>query len=129
MTGRRWTRGLWPFACLALALVSTVLIWGFVERSRWVREMNAQCNAARPLVSRQATKDEVLRELGQTVERTKSELPALERVFAGTPPKLASIRQGLQGSGTVLIYSRSSSIMLVFLDPSARAVKAECFLQ
>jgi hypothetical protein len=110
-------------------LVATVGLVGLVERSRWIREKDALCAGAKPLVDRRAPKDDVFRLLGQTDEHRASELASLEAAFDRASPKAESLRHQLQGSDTVLVYSQSNSIMFVFLDRGVTARSAECFLQ
>ena len=111
------------------ALVAAVGLLSLAERSRWIRERDALCASAKPLVDRRAPKDDVFRLLGQTNEYRASELESLESAFERGSPKANRLRSQLQGADSVLVYSQSNSVMFVFLDRGASARSAECFLQ
>jgi hypothetical protein len=107
-----------------------LLMFAWLERRGWVREMEAQCKSMQPLLARGAGRDEVVGSIGApSSDNGAGDLAWLTEQFESTRPKLASIERNVHGSTRVLIYSRSNSIMFVYVDGTAKAVGAECFLQ
>jgi hypothetical protein len=77
-------------------------------------------------------REEVVGRLGApSVEDGFEDLPELEKQFgsAQTTEKTRDLRQQLQQQERVMIYSRSNSIMFLYLDAKGRASHASCFLQ
>jgi hypothetical protein len=102
------------------------------ERSKWLRERDAQCASARALIAAATQKDRVIDTLGKpSTEYGRTDWSEIERHFAGTrqDDKLADIRERLHHQGRLLVYSRSNSIMFLYLNSQGRASHASCFLQ
>ena len=100
------------------------------HRQEWRQEMHAQCAAASPLVNRHAQREDVIDILGRpSSEHAASELADLAHAFGEDSPKAAALRANLRGSNTLLLYSRSNSVMFVYLGGDKRTIGAECFLQ
>ena len=113
---------------IAILLAATVII--FWERSQWTRDRDAQCEAVQPLVAAHAQKNDLFKAIGApTSEEGLADWSRIEKAFGGNNSKIADIKQHLREGGRLLIYSRSNSIMFVYLDSDGRAVHASCFLQ
>jgi len=121
-------RGKWIIFGIG-ALAAVVGLVSLAERSQWIRERDALCASAKPLVEHRAPKDDVFRRLGQTDEYGAPELGPLERAFGSGSPKAKTLRSHVHDPDTVLVYSQSNSIMFVFMERGVSARSAECFLQ
>jgi hypothetical protein len=107
---------------------------GFViwERSRWTKERGAQCASAQPLISASAPKQRVFEVLGRaSLEYGRADWAEIEKHFGSAQQgeKVNDISSRLHDRGRLLVYSRSNSIMFLYLDPAGRASHASCFLQ
>jgi hypothetical protein len=116
-----------------LIAVLIVAAAGFVvwQRKSWTQDRDAQCAAARPLTAAMASRSQVIGTLGEpSSEYGRADWAALEKHFGRSQePKLADIRERLPEGGRLLVYSRSHSIMFLYMDGSERALHATCFLQ
>ena len=116
-------------------LVSIVLLTGVAavavrERWRWLGEPDAQCEAARPLVQERASRDAILHGIeGLSGEYGSADARWLITQFGERSDKGRDIASNLTGSNRLLLYSRSNSVMFVYLDDHSRAIRAQCFLQ
>ena len=111
------------------ATAAAIVIW---ERSKWTHERDAQCASASSLIAAGAPRHQIIEVLGNaSVEYRRSEWPEIERHFGGAPEteKLRDIRHRLDDRGRLLVYSRSNSIMFLYLNAEGRALHASCFLQ
>jgi len=116
-------------ACVlgGVVLFIGVALW---YRHAWLQEMHAQCASATPFVDRHAEREQVIGTLGEpSSEHSASDLAWLTRAFGEGSPKTAALQANLRGATALLLYSRSNSVMFVYLDGEKRAIKAECFLQ
>ena len=110
-----------------VVLLIGVALW---YRHGWLQEMHGQCASAAPSVDRHAQREQVIGALGEpSSEHDASDLTGLSHAFGETSPKAAALRMNLRGATTLLLYSRSNSVMFVYLDGAGSATKAECFLQ
>lgn len=115
-------------ACGFLITVLLLLVIALSYRHQWNREARAQCDAAQPLVAATATREQVERSIGApTVAYGREDLTEIHRHFAG--PKEADIQAKLPEGGRVLVYSKSNSIMFVYLTSDGKACDMRCFLQ
>lgn len=116
---------------LAGILLTAAFAVAYWEASRWRREREAQCAAARPLVQAQRGRDAFL----NLRDRPPSQHSAVDagqlaRAFEGSSDKkVENIRQHLRGPNTVLVFSESRSVMFVYFDERGKAFRADCFLQ
>jgi|ERR671922_1349987 hypothetical protein len=118
------------FAVGLMILGIAAVAW---ERSRWLREMREQCDAAQPLLSVSANRDDVIRKLGSpSVEYTHRDWSTIERNFGnrdGSTDKIRDIREKLRDDGRMMVYSRSNSIMFMYFDNNGQVGSVSCFLQ
>jgi hypothetical protein len=54
---------------------------------------------------------------------------SLIKEFGASAEESESIRRHLTNGRSVLVFSESNSVMLVYMDEDSRALRAECFLQ
>ena len=114
----------WALLIAVLALLAIAL--GY--RHQWQREARAQCNAVQPLVAATATKEQIERSIGTpTVAYGREDSVEIHRHFGG--PKEADIQAKLPEGGRVLVYSKSNSIMFVYIGADGKARDLRCFLQ
>jgi hypothetical protein len=84
------------------------------------------------LITGAATKPQVVDALGDaSVEYTRADWTEIEKHFGATQnsEKASDISRWLHERGRLLVYSRSNSIMFLYLSPDGRASHASCFLQ
>jgi hypothetical protein len=114
---------------LCVVTASALIMW---ERSGWIADMNAQCASAMPLVRNSAARDDVARTLGgQYIEYASEDLPKLQKQFgsAQNGEKIADITRWLEHDGHLWVYSKSRSIMFLYLSSAGTATHVSCFLQ
>jgi hypothetical protein len=117
-------------AGMMLVVAAAMAIW---QRSAWIKEMETQCESATPLVSAGTVRNDLIRKLGNpSVEYGYADWPVIERNFGSQDAesaKTSDIRRWLQERGRLMVYSRSNSIMFLYLDADGKASHVSCFLQ
>ena len=101
----------------------------FAEARSWRRERDTLCTAAAPLVAAKANSQSFMT-IGQAFHEYRGAAAReVEQQFGVESDKGISIRKHLKRDGSLLVFPGSNAVMLVYLDHSGLADKAECFLQ
>jgi hypothetical protein len=118
-------RAVWVLLIAVLLFVAIA----FGYRWQWLSEARAQCSAAEPLIAVRASEEQIVRSIGKPsgAALSRGDWGEIHREFAG--PKEADIQERLPQGGSVLVYSKSNSIMFVYLDADGKARDVRCFLQ
>jgi hypothetical protein len=112
-----------------IATAAGLVIW---ERSKWTQDRDVQCVAARPLIGAAGPRQQVIDVLGKpSIEYGRADWPEIVKQFGSAQKgdKLRDINERLSDHGRLLVYSRSNSIMFLYLDAGGRTSHASCFLQ
>ena len=125
---RRAVKAAITLAGIVLTLSFAVAYWQAVS---WRRARDAPCAAARPLVDHGQGREAFLKLRDRPpAEYSAADAERLARTFDKTADATArKIREHLRGEHTVLVFSESSSIMLVYFDARGRAYRADCYHQ
>ena len=113
-------------------MVAAAVVLILLERSIWTRDRDTQCEAAQPLIAAGVHKQRVLDTIGQaSVEYALTDWPEIEKHFGSDPnrAKMTDIKHRLHERGRLMVYSRSNSIMFVYMSSDGRALHASCFFQ
>lgn len=100
------------------------------EAIAWRRQREAQCAAAKPLVSAHADVGALRRlEARRAEEYSASDAEWLIRQFGESSGPAKGVRQHLRDKNRAVLFHQDNSFMLVYVDGSSRAFLAECFFQ
>jgi hypothetical protein len=115
---------------VSIVLLTAIAAFGVHERRRWLRDADALCEAAAPLVQNRAPREAILYTIGSpSGEYGSAKVTSLIDKFGVSSEKGRDLASNLKAQSRLLLYSRSNSVMFVYVDGQSHAVRAQCFLQ